>query len=236
MIMNFLRKHRTTIFAITILGFLSGAFVGFGSYFFGRKTASDAVAEVNGVQIPYTTYYNLYNRVVENMRKKNTEVTDDILKTKKQEVVQDLIQEEVFYQESLKYGIKVSDGEIAADINSYPGFQKNGQFDRFAYYNVLNQILRTTPQKFEESRKRQIAVFKLRYLIASSVRLTEPEIRLEYMRANRGDMSKFEAQRQEFIKNLRQEKVAMVFNEWFKQLNISVKIKVHLNEIEKGQS
>jgi peptidyl-prolyl cis-trans isomerase D len=233
--MDFLRKHRNIIFLITIGGFLSGAFVGFGSYFFGRKTFGDAVAEVNKAKIPYTEYYALYNRTIENMRKKNQDITDDVMKTKKQEVLQDLIQEEVFSQEAEKYGVTVSDGELAADIHSYPAFQKDGKFDMYVYYNILSQVLHTTPQKFEESRRRQIAIMKLRYIIAQSIKISEPELRLEYMRANKGDMSKFEAQRQEFTKTLRQEKVSMAFNEWFRQLNQTTKVKIHLGEIERGQ-
>ena len=61
------------------------------------------------------------------------------------------------------------------------------------------------------------------------------EIRLEYMRAHKGDLTNFEKDRQEFVKNLRQEKVSMVFNEWFRQLNTTVKIKSHLDEIERSQ-
>jgi len=57
---------------------------------------------------------------------------------------------------------------------------------------------------------------------------------MEYSRANKGNMKNFEKEKDKFLENLRQEKVMMVFNEWFKQLNQSVKIKVHLQEIEKG--
>ena len=232
--MDFLRKHRATIFIITITGFLSGAFVGFGSYIFGSKTASDDVATINGKGVPYKEYIQLFNRTLDNMRKENVEMTDEVFTQKKQEVLQDLIQEEVFWQEAKKYGIKVSDGELAADIHHYPAFQKDGVFDQRVYFNVLGQVLRTTPKKFEDSRRRQIAIYKLRQLIASSVLVSDAELHLEYTRANKGNMSKFQEQREEFLKNLRQQKVSMVFNEWFKNLNQTTKIEVHLQEIERG--
>ena len=230
--MDFLRKHMQTIFLITIIGFLAGAFVGFGSYLFGSKTPADAVAEVNGTNIPYRDYAVLLNRVVDNLSK-TQEVTDEVMKQKKQEVLQDLIQEEVFWQQSKKYGIVVSDAELAADIQHYPAFQRDGRFDQNAYFQVLYQVMKTTPQQFEESRRKQIAIFKLRQLIASNVRISEPELQLEYARTHGGSMADFAKNRDKSLETLRQQKVMLVFNEWFKQLNQTVKIKVHLEEIEK---
>lgn len=232
--MNWLRKHMRVIFVITIVGFLAGAFVGFGGYFFGAKTTMDAVAEVNGTQIPYKTYSNYFNRTIENMRQQKQEITEEIMQQKKQEVLQDMIQEEVFSQEAKKYAITVSDGELAADLQRFPAFQREGRFDREVYFQVLYQILRTTPKEFEESRRRQIAVSKLRYLVAASVMVTEPELRLEYFRANRGNMANYEKDRVKFFETVRQEKTTLVFTEWFKLLNQDMKIKVHLQEIERG--
>ncbi|MBN1621576.1 MAG: SurA N-terminal domain-containing protein [Endomicrobiales bacterium] len=232
--MEFLRKHRQTIFIITISGFFAGVFVGFGGYFLGRKSINDAVAEVNNIKIPYKQYVQIFNRSLNDMRKEEDEITEDLLNKKKQEVLQDLIQEEVFWQEAKKYGITISDGELAADIHHYPAFQQDGRFDQRAYYHILRNILHTTPKQFEESRRRQIAIFKLRHLIASSVGISEAELRFEYARANKGDMSKFNEERASFMENLKQQKVSMVFAEWFKKLNQTVKIKVHLQEIEGG--
>jgi peptidyl-prolyl cis-trans isomerase D len=232
--MNFLRKHRNTIFLITIIGFLAGAFVGFGSYFFGNKTPADAVAEVNDTKIQYRDFISLYNRIIENSRKqKDVEINDEFMARKKQEALQDIIQEEVFYQQAQKYGIIVTNGELAADISHYPAFQRDGKFDQGLYFQMLREVIRETPKKFEESRKRQIAIYKLRLLIASSVAISEPELRLEFARANKGNMAAFEKERDKFLETVRQQKTSMIFNEWFKQLNQSTKIKVHLSEIEK---
>jgi peptidyl-prolyl cis-trans isomerase D len=231
--MNFLRKHMRTIFVITILGFLAGAFVGFGSYFFSGKTTADAVVEVNGEQIPYKRYENYLNRALDGMRQQKQEVSDETMKQKKQEVLQDLIQEVVFSKEALKYGITVSDGELAADIQHYPAFQREGRFDRNAYFQVVYQVLRTTPKEFEDSRRDQIAIFKLRQLIASGVPITEPELKLEYFNANHGNMKDFEKDRAKFSEKIKQEKTMLAFGEWFKTLNQNMKIKVHLQEIEK---
>lgn len=233
--MDFLRKNTRIIFIITITGFLAGAFIGFGGYFFGQKTTADAALEVNGKKISYTKYANLLNRTLNNIRMQSKqEITEDIVNRTKQEVIQDLIQEEVFWEESKKYGITVSNGEIAADIQRYPAFQKQGRFDRQLYFQMLYQALNTTPKEFEESRRKQIAIMKLRYLIASSVNISENELKMEYDRIQKAKPANFEKDKDKFLTNLRQEKVMMVFNEWFKILNQSMKIKVNLEEIERG--
>jgi len=233
--MNFLRKHMRTIFVITIVGFLGGAFIGFGGYFFSSRTQADDVVEINGTNISYRQYSNTLNRVLDNMRQQKQEVNDEITKQKKQEVLQDLIQEEVFSKEAEKYGITVPDGELAADIHHYPAFQKNGNFDQNAYFQILYQMLHTTPKEFEDSRRKQIAIYKLRRMIASSVVITEPELRIEYFYKNKGNMANYQKDRQKFLEEMQQKKTMLVFSEWFKLLNQSMKIKIHLDEIEKGQ-
>lgn len=235
MFMDFLRKHMRTIFFITIVFFLGSALIGFGGYLFGSKNSMDAVVEVNGEKVPYRRFATMMSRVTDMMAQNKEEMNEQVRLQKKQEILQDLIQETVFWQQSKKYGISVSDAELAADIQRYPAFQRDGHFDHQTYYQTLGQILRMSPVEFEESRRRQIAMFKLRYLIASSIRITEAELRYEYARANRGNMSAFEKDRQKFFDSLRQEKTMLVFNEWFKQLNSSMKIKVNLDEIERSE-
>jgi peptidyl-prolyl cis-trans isomerase D len=223
--MTFLRKHMKVIFLITIVGFLAGAFIGFGGYFFGDAAHADAAATVNGTKIPYQRYATLLNRVTENMRRSKEDVDADRMKSLRQEVLQDLIQEEVFWKEAQKYGISVSDQELAADIQSYPAFQREGRFDPQLYRQALYQVMRTTLQEFEESRRRQIAIFKLRQLIAGSVQVSEPEAQIEYQRTHNGTLKGYDKDRDKFIQGLRQQKVMMVFNDWFQQLNRTLRYK-----------
>jgi peptidyl-prolyl cis-trans isomerase D len=233
--MDFFRKHMKVIFLITIVGFLAGAFIGFGGYFFGARGPADAVAEINGVKVPYRHYTSLLNRALENLRQNKTDTSDESMIRLKQEVLQEIIQEEVFWQEAKKYGITVSDQELAAAIQNYPAFQNNKAFDRNAYFQVVYQRLRTTPREFEESQRRQIAISKLRQLIASNVKISEPELRLEYARAHGGNMAAFDQDREKFLESFQKDKTMMTFNEWFKQLNQTMKIKVFLDEIEGAQ-
>ena len=224
--MDFLRKHTRTIFIITIIGFLAGIFIGFGSYFMGKGTPADAVAKINGVRIPLKKYQSLYTRVMDNLRESNTDITDQVVQQKRQQVIQDLIQEEVFWQEAAKYGILVTDKELAATIQSFPAFQKDGRFDQQVYFQILLYRLRMTPQEFEESQRRRIAMFKLRDIVISGLKITEQELQFEYFMEHRGNMKKYEKDRGEFLKKLQNEKTLALLNDWYRTLSSSIKVQV----------
>ncbi len=230
--MDFFRKHMRVIFLITILGFLAGAFIGFGGYFFGPASAGDAVAEVNGARVPYRKYSMALNRAIDAMRRDKQEVTNETTARLKQEVLQGLIQEEVFWQEAKKYGITVTDAEVSGAIQQIPAFQRDGRFDRMIYFQTLSQGLRVAPKDFEESQRRQMAAEKLQRLFSSGIRVSEQEIREAYARQNKGSAANFEKDRAAFEEKFRQQTVMLVFQEWFSRLNQQMKIKVHLNEIE----
>ena len=118
------------------------------------------------------------------------------------------------------------------DLKNYPAFQQNGKFSHMLYYKILGEILRSTPKEFEDSRKKQIAAFRLRELIASSVRIPEPEIQLEYARAHRGNMSQYLKDRPKFFEELKKQQTMMVFNDWLRTMNQNLKVQMHLDEIE----
>lgn len=231
--MNFLRRYNRTILLITGIGFIAGAFVGFGEYYFTRGWRADTVALVNGKKILYNTYLNYLQRSINNLREQNQEITDDLIKQKKQEILSDLIQEEIFYQEAKKYGITVTDEELAADIQRFPAFQKDNHFDHNTYFQVLHYALRMTPEEFEESRRRTIMVAKLRSLIAQSVKVTEKELELAYLQ-EKGDLKNYFRDYETFRQNYLSQKTVLVFNEWFQQIGRQVKVKTYLEERERG--
>lgn len=224
--MKFLRKNMRTVFIITVVGFLAGIFIGFGGYFFGGRSTGNAIAEINGVSIPFRKYTLLFNRTMDRLREDKTDITDDLMKQKRQEVIQDLIQEEVFSQEARKYGINVTDEEVAYDIQRWGAFQKDGKFDQRVYFQMLAYRLRMTPQEFEDSRRRQIAIAKLREFIASGVKITGREIEREYAYRHKGNMKSFLKDRDNFYNELYKEKVNDVLQEWYRILSSTVKIRV----------
>ena len=154
--MNFLRKHKVKIFLLTICGFLAGTFVGFGSYLFGERTYYDTAAVVNGQKIPYKIYYSLYNNSVSIIRNSDMDLTEELMKRIQNEIITSLVKDELIYQQADKYGIIVSDSELAADIQKYPYFlNENKQFDSRYYFQFLNNM-RLSPKEFENLRRKQL--------------------------------------------------------------------------------
>ena len=173
--MNFLRKHKVAIFLITIFGFFAGTFVGFGSYLFGEKTYYDTAAVVNGQKIPYKIYYALYNNAIGMIKYSNQDLTEDMIKKIQNDIITNLVRDEIIYQQADKYGITVSDSELAADIQSYPYFlNENKQFDSRYYFQFLNNM-RLSPKEFETLRRKQLISNKLQILIASSAKVSDAQ-------------------------------------------------------------
>jgi hypothetical protein len=173
--MNFLRKHKVKIFLLTICGFLAGTFVGFGSYLFGERTYYDTAAVVNGQKIPYKIYYSLYNNSVSIIRNSDMDLTEELMKRIQNEIITSLVKDELIYQQADKYGIIVSDSELAADIQKYPYFlNENKQFDSRYYFQFLNNM-RLSPKEFENLRRKQLISNKLQLLIASSAKMSDAQ-------------------------------------------------------------
>ena len=122
--MDWLRKYRYTIFMITLGGMLVGIFVQFGSGFL-QLSPYDAAIVVNGDKISYKEYQSRLEQYRRNQQENKTPATDENINALKQKAVQDLVQETVLGQEADKYGMQVTDNEVASYIQSAPAFQKS---------------------------------------------------------------------------------------------------------------
>lgn len=236
--MDFFRKHRRLIFGITLTFFLTSIFFAGGSYYIAR--GQNTVATVNGKRISYETFQKTLERVLSNLRddaESDKPITDAVIQTKKQEVLRDLIQEVVFTRLAKKYGIAVSDNELAADIQQFPAFQKDGQFNQQLYFQAVFYALRSTPEEFEESRKKSILIEKMRQFIFSTVKITDGELQHAYTAENKGDLSKFAEEREEFLNTYRNKKASQIMNDWYNKINADLKVKTYLTRIEqRGQN
>src|SRR5580658_7346608 len=93
--MNFLRKYQNHILFGLLSFFLIYIALGFGGSFFTKGAPTDAVAEVDGVNIPLRLFYARYSRALDQVKPGTT--LDDAGRTQKRdEVLRDLIQGVVF--------------------------------------------------------------------------------------------------------------------------------------------
>ena len=143
------------------------------------------------------------------------EITEDLTRLTQNQILTTLIQDELIWQQTKKYGIIVTDNELAKDIQNYPYFLNDkGQFNSKIYYQFLNN-LRMSPKDFEYLRRKQIASNKLQLLIASASRVSESE----------KQMSKISN-----IPDLIQIKANEILNDGFDEVRKNSKIEVLLNE------
>ncbi|MCZ7625818.1 MAG: SurA N-terminal domain-containing protein [Candidatus Methylomirabilis sp.] len=134
------------------------AFVGTTFFVWGFRSTSgpgrqNAVAAVEGEQIPYTEYQQAYQRQYrqyqEQLGDKFSEKILDQLNLKGQ-VVEALIGRRLLLQEAKRLGIVISPDELVAEITTIPAFSDATGFKRDRYLQAL-QSVRLTPEAFEES-------------------------------------------------------------------------------------
>ena len=174
--MNFLRKHMRKIFIVTILAFIGGTFMGFGAYLFRPETDYKTAVIVNGEKIPVKIFNSMYNDSLERAQAelKDT-LTEQQIAQMKINIIQVLVQEEVFYQQSKKYGVVVSNEELRSDIQNSFIFRNQNYFDIRKYYDFLRH-LKMSPKEYEALRKKQISSEKLKIILASSIKAFDFEV------------------------------------------------------------
>ncbi|MFA5858719.1 MAG: SurA N-terminal domain-containing protein [Elusimicrobiota bacterium] len=227
--LKFLNKYKKIIFIITGIGFMMGIFIGFGSYFFTKGWDADAIAMVDKTKISQDKFSRYYRNAQKNIREKGEDITEDADKRLQIEVLRELIQEEVLVQQAKKYGIFVSDAELARYIQSFDAFKRNGVFDRNTYIQVLSYE-RSTPIEFEEDRRRDIMRTKLvRILMQNTGPLTPAEISIA-LREKFGTKMPDQKEQEKFVNQLRQERMSAFFEDWYRQINKEVKVREFLSE------
>jgi peptidyl-prolyl cis-trans isomerase D len=160
---SWMQKHRKYLVVtiwISVIAFVGAGFVGWGTYQYGTQTnniakVGDIPVTVQEFQTAYGNLYQQYNRM---MGGKLNEATAKQLGLEKQ-VLQSLIYQALLKNFAKEHGIVVSDKEVQETILSIPEFQKNGQFDKSIYLNVLKG-LQLKPKAFEEHLRNQILLNK----------------------------------------------------------------------------
>ena len=86
--------------------------------------------------------------------------------------------------ETKRRGIRIKDKEIIETIESYPFFQRNGQFSERIYEDMLKYAFRAQARVFEEQIRQNLAIFKLFGQVTDAVKIDNNELRMEYEKAN----------------------------------------------------
>jgi peptidyl-prolyl cis-trans isomerase D len=220
---KFLRKHKTVVFVTLAAVMIGLPFFGVGGFTF--FSPQDSIVKVNGKRIIQREYDILLNQLVRQVPNMTPERRVQL----EQEAFQELIRREVLFQEALRYGIYVSDQEVALNLFSIPSFQTEGKFDPRKYAQTLSQVFRMTPKEFEGLRRKEMAAMKLNQIIASSARV-DPQLVKDGLK-RRIEIEVDPEKKKELKKNpdiyrgeLRDREIQLVFADWLSQINSKLKV------------
>jgi len=190
--MTKLREYSKIFIVIVALAFIGLMVFEWGMDYTGLSSRQNVVGVVNGEELTYEMFSDLYQQVYQNERqRRNVELNDTQLENLRTQVWEQFVQRVIFQEEIDRLGIAVTDSEIVYQIRHYPleeirnnpNFQTNGQFDWNKYYASF-----TNPQmpwvQIEEFYRQQLPFQKLQNLITASVRVSESEIETEFKATN----------------------------------------------------
>ncbi|MBI5622712.1 MAG: SurA N-terminal domain-containing protein [Elusimicrobia bacterium] len=231
---RFLRRHRRTLFIATATVFLIGIFVGLGGYLFTSSDTTESVATVGAAKIPYRGFIVRVNQYLDAARQQGGELTDADVRKVKEGILRELIIEEILSVEADKFGLTVTDGELARDIRNTPAFQRGGTFSEDAYFQAVRTVFHDTHQAYEESRRRTIKTSKLKQVFLQAAKLTPDEVREAYLAENKGSMKDFDKNREQFEWRLQQSRAIELINYFLKQTGSQKEIRTYLDQRESG--
>lgn len=234
MILQVLRRHRSSLFIGMVAIFLIGIFVGLGGYVFTSRDVSESVAVVGDAKIPYLRFNQRVYQYVDMLRQRGTDLTDAQVAEVKQAMLRDMIVDEILSQEALKLGLEVTDLELASSIRNNPSFHSDGAFNPNLYFQTLRQGLRMSPEDYEREQKKAMLSSKLKQLLFTAAKLMPGEVLEEY-RKQKGSTKDFEKNRASVEQQLEQARALDMINFFLRHVTAGMDIRTFLAEREQGR-
>jgi len=183
MLLDYMRKNMKR-FLIGIIVLIVPAFVLWGTVpSLGEKTTR-TVIKVGGEKVTLKQFSNYYQNIREITRMRlGTNYTPELeeLLNLKQQALDSMIRDILLAKEAGRIGIVVSDEEVQDSLKRNPGFYTDGKFDPAKWNQLINNPRVNWASLVEEERER-LRNQKLVSMVASAARVTEEEVREEYLR------------------------------------------------------
>jgi len=170
------------ILLFVIVAFIVTSFLYFGSDLRMGNARSNAVASVNGEEIPPARFQRMQRNYLEYYRRAYQQnITPEMAERLglTQQVINDLIQEALVLQQAKREGITVSDDELRLRIQSIPAFQEDGRFSRERYLTQLRQV-RIEPSEFENEVRREMLRQKMESIVKEGIKVSDAEVEQVY--------------------------------------------------------
>lgn len=166
---------------LTILILPAFLFWGFGSFLRNKEEASYA-GKLFGRNVPLLEYQDTIDAVRNQMI---IQFGDNISEIEKKIDLNSLAWDRmILLREAKKLKVKATDQEVVGSIESYPFFQRKGQFDNQIYSSMLRYVFHTQARIFEEQIRQSIILSKLYKELTANIKLGEDESKKEYQKLN----------------------------------------------------
>ena len=170
-----IRKHAKYFYVLFFIVILSFIFWGIGPK--DISNGVEIVAEVGRYKITADEYWKVYDGVYRFYRELYKEKFDDEMEKNlklKEKVLEQMVNERVLLIAAQEEEIQASDEELQDAITRDPAFMKNGVFDKEVYLNRL-KLGRMTPELFENLKRQELTLNKMRRMIELAVDVTDME-------------------------------------------------------------
>ncbi len=174
-----MRNQAQSWIAKVILGgiALSFALWGVGDYFMGNQVAT--VAEVDGKPITDNTFYQSYERELNNYRamlgKQFSKELIEQLELKEQ-VIQTLINRKLMLDEAGRMGLAAPEAALMASVQANPAFQSANGFDANRYQIITRNMGFRTTRDYEDEQRVNLMIDALQKAVVGSARVSDKEI------------------------------------------------------------
>lgn len=190
-VMKNMRNIIKPVMWIVVIAFVGTIVLVWGGDVTRSKYKKGIIGSINGQQISAMDFSELYN---EQLRRLGTEYEEVDEKTTKQvldDTWNNMVNNILLRQQADKLGITISDKELFEYMKMYPPlefqqsevFQTDGKFDYTKYLQALNDP--SFPwARWEGYIRSNLRTLKLQETIIDLVRITQPELKQEYVNRN----------------------------------------------------
>lgn len=231
---NFLRRYQKAIFGATLAVFFGGMFVGFGGYWFTSRDMQGVVARVGTTKIMYSELMARADRYAAHLRDQGADFDDSKMTQLKRDMLNGLMVDELLAVKAESMGIVVTDEELARDIRANPEFVRSGQFDQNLYFQTVRLEYRMSPQDYEQERRKSLKSTRLKGLFFRTSKVTAAEVKETYAVVNKGNMKKFDKEKNDFATRMQQQRALGLINDCLRQMQNQVETQNLLPNFETG--
>lgn len=217
--LRMMRKHAKYFYVLFFIVILSFIFWGIGTV--DKSGKDEIVAEIGRQKITIHDYWRSYENVYRFYREIYKDKFDEAIEKKlnlKERVLDSMIQEKVLLIAAKKEGIGISDEELQDAITHDPAFMRNGIFDKNVYQNRL-RLMRVTVEEYENAKRQELTLDKVRHLIELSVNIPAENTDLQ-------KLSSDEKSRNMLREAMLREKREKAVSSYIEGLKKSMKIKI----------